>query len=223
MPFLRGLTTDPRYLQVPLCLHRFEQQSELDEQLLPRGTQDGQAGSPLQPESLQSGLPSQSLSVPSVQLVSEPSGAPQSAAQLHMSSPIPGSQITSPHRSAPQSITQLALVSVPSHTRSPQHVLPPAGVDVQVFPLAAQRESLQPTGDWPSPSPQQYRLFGLPCLPLQSPGQLRQSSPSAVSQISFPQTAPPLNDRQSSAQLLQSSPDSHVPSLSHVGQPPQSL
>ena len=142
-------------MQVPLCLHRFEQQSELDEQLLPRGTQDGQAGSPLQSESLQSVLPSQSLSVPSVQLVSEPGGGPQSAAQLHESSPIPASQRPSPQGSAPQSIGQLALVSAPSHARSPQQALPPAGVEEQVLPAAAQRESLQPTGDWPSPSPQQ--------------------------------------------------------------------
>ena len=75
---------DLRYLQVPFPLHLFEQQSELDEQLSPRNPHDGQAASPLQSESLQSLLPSQSLSIPSVHVepgISFDGGVPQSRAQ----------------------------------------------------------------------------------------------------------------------------------------------
>jgi hypothetical protein len=65
----------------------------------------------------------------------------------------------------------------------------------------------------PAPSPQQKRVEGfLFWSPLQSSGQLRQSSPSAVSQIPFPQLGA---SRQSPGQLPQSSPASQMPLLLH--------
>jgi len=116
-------------------------------------------------------------------------GAPQSATQEHWSSP--GSQNVSPQNGgAPQSISQLNPSSVPSQTVSPQHE-PIAGTLVQETPPSEQRLSPQSSGFWPSPSPQQKRLLGLPfCLPLQSSGQETQSSPSPASQTPLPQSAP---------------------------------
>jgi hypothetical protein len=55
------------------------------------------------------------------------------------------------------------------------------------------------------------------CLPLQSAGQDRQSSPFATSHTPFPQAAPAL-DAQSLAQYPQSSPASQMPSPSQIGQ-----
>ena len=158
---------------------------------------------------------SQSLSAPSVQrFVSLAGGAPQSAAQAQASSP--GSQVPSPQAGgAPQSRGQLRPSSGLSHTKSPQHVLPPEpwGVSVQLKPPEVQRVSAQPTGVSP-PNPQQKRPLGLPLwTPVQSWGQLRQSSPSPASQRPLPQVAAGRsNDGQSAPQLAQSSPASHTPS-----------
>ena len=114
---------------------------------------DEQAGSLAQSGSAQSAPLLQSLSIPSVQLVSVAGGAPQSAGQLHWSSP--ASHDASPQNGgSPQSTAQLKLSSVPSQTKSPQQD-GVAGVLVQVLPLAEQRESPQPIGFCPSPSPQQ--------------------------------------------------------------------
>jgi hypothetical protein len=109
------------YKQTPFMLHRFEQQSLLLEHIAFFGPQL-QAESPSQSLSPQSVNKSQSLSTPSVQLVSVDGGSPQSFEQLHgSSSPL---QNPSPQYGAsPQSIAQLTTSSSPSHTPSPQHQL----------------------------------------------------------------------------------------------------
>jgi hypothetical protein len=128
------------------------------------------------------------------------------------------------HTSGPtvQSMAQSAQDSSPSQTRSPQQYEPgTAGTVVHWNPPEVHRASAQPTGFEPSPSPQQYRLDGLPLwTPAQSDGQDTQSSPSPASQMPLPQTAPlEVPDGQSDGQLVQSSPASHTPSLSQVVHP----
>ena len=85
----------PVYLQVPLPLHRPEQQSLFWVQASPGwpSEQAWQAGSPAQSASSQSTAPSQSSSTPPVQ-----TSAPmvQSRAQLPQSSPL--SQLRSPQQ-----------------------------------------------------------------------------------------------------------------------------
>ena len=80
-------------------------------------------------------------------------------------------------------------LSSASHVPSPQQGAN-AGSFVHANPLLVQRLSLQSTGLFPPPAPQQYWFLGLPlCTPLQSCGQLKQSSPSAPSQMPLPQLA----------------------------------
>ena len=70
---------------------------------------------------MQSTAPSQSLSMPSSQLVSLLGALPQSAGQLHWSSPAELSQTLSPQADGPpQSMAQLNESSPPSHMPSPQ-------------------------------------------------------------------------------------------------------
>ena len=96
-----------------------------------------------------------------------------------------------------------------------------AAVAVHCHGLVVQRESLHVTGWEPAPSPQQKRWLGVPpCLPRQSDGQLRQSSPFPASQMPLPQLAP-LPAMQSFAQPWQFSPVSQVPLELHVGHPVQ--
>jgi len=89
----------------------------------------------------------------------------------------------------PQSAGQSIPLSSASHKPSPQQGTS-AGSFLHANPLLVQRLSLQSTGWYPPPAPQQNWLLGLPlCTPLQSCGQLKQSSPSAPSQMPLPQLA----------------------------------
>ena len=127
------------------------------------------------------------------------------------------SRVAAGLRYGPQSTAHVPDVSPLSHDPLPQQYRGVA-IEAQVFPLAVHRKSEQLKGFVPSPSPQQYRLVVLPlCTPLQSDGQLRQSSPSAVSQTSLPQRGPP--PMHSLWQLLQSSPASQTLSRSHTLHP----
>jgi hypothetical protein len=147
-----------------------------------------QPWSPLQSASLQSLVPSQSLSNPSAQVapaISRLVGAPQSSGQSHED-------------------------SVAAHSPSPQQRS--VGSFVQVHQFELHRKSAQETGFTPPPAPQQNHPEKVPyCLPLQSAGHVRQSSPSPASHTLFPHSAPVPPAPQSSGQLQPDSPLSHAP------------
>jgi len=139
-------------------------------------------------------------------------GLPQSAEQLHTSSPAPVSQKPSPHGSAPQSIAQLVPSSLPSHVPSPQHEFPDGGTN-PASQSTGQLLAFSPLFPQ-NPSPQ-HALHPGPAQ-RQSVEHEKQSSPFAdPAQIPSPQN-PPLPLKQSFGQLLQSSPASQVPSSLHT-------
>jgi hypothetical protein len=181
----------------PLPLQLLEQHSELDEHEAPGSRQVGvwHDGS------------------------DEHDGSEQSA-PLAQSSSEPLLQIS--NVCVEQSTAQLPQFSSPPQALSPQqYVVGTVGLSVHWKPAAVHTEFEHGTGFEPSPSPQQYRLEGLPlCLPAQSDGQLTQSSPLPASHTPLPHWAPVEDpETQSLGQLLQSSPRSHTPSLSHVTHP----
>jgi hypothetical protein len=120
----------------------------------------------------------------------------------------------------PQSALHEQAASAPLHIPSPQHA-GGAGASRHIHPPVPQSASLQLRGFTPSPSPQQKRFARFPLWrPLQSIGQITQSSPSPALQMPSPQEAPAL-DAQSLGQPMQSSPGSHTPSKSQTGHPVQ--
>jgi hypothetical protein len=133
----------------------FEQQSLWPEHEAPIGSQVWEhAGSVSQSgESEQSVTPSQSSSTPSLQKDSLSGGSPQSLSQEQESSI--ASQTPSPQTGGgPQSISQLEPFSIPSQVESPQHE-GAAGRSEQTQSPLLHMESLQLTGPWPPPAPQQ--------------------------------------------------------------------
>eukprot|EP00035_Acanthoeca_spectabilis_P013913 m.262484 g.262484 ORF g.262484 m.262484 type:complete len:335 (-) comp16004_c0_seq12:4410-5414(-) len=107
-----------------------------------------------------------------------------------------------------QSMLQLVEVSAPAvHVPSPQQYDAVTGPVEHDRVGSEHRASEQVTVE-----PQQYRFDGFPPVtPLQSLGQLEQSSPAPVSQMLLPQTAPDVVPPMQSAELVQSSPASQIP------------